>query len=92
VPDLPYAYEALEPHIDAATMKFHHDKHHLAYVTNANKAVAGKEAGPILDQQKGAIKVCILKIYYTPAISELYDALLRWTSLLLRHEHNAELS
>jgi superoxide dismutase len=64
VPDLPYAYEALEPHIDAATMKFHHDKHHLAYVTNANKAVAGKEAGPILDQQKGAIKACIHTNYF----------------------------
>ena len=36
VPDLPYAYDALEPHIDEATMKVHHDKHHQAYVTNVN--------------------------------------------------------
>ena len=42
VPDLPYAYDALEPHIDAATMKFHHDFHHQAYVTNLNKALDGK--------------------------------------------------
>lgn len=39
VPDLPYAYEALEPHIDSQTMHLHHDKHHVAYVTNLNKAL-----------------------------------------------------
>lgn len=38
---LPYAADALEPHIDARTMEIHHDKHHAAYVTNLNKAVAG---------------------------------------------------
>jgi Fe-Mn family superoxide dismutase len=37
---LPYAYDALEPHIDARTMEIHHDKHHAAYVANLNKAVA----------------------------------------------------
>jgi len=42
LPALPYAYDALEPHIDAETMKIHHDKHHAAYVTNLNKALAGK--------------------------------------------------
>jgi Fe-Mn family superoxide dismutase len=40
VPPLPYAFDALEPHIDAQTMQIHHDKHHAAYVTNLNKAVA----------------------------------------------------
>ena len=38
---LPYAYEALEPHIDTLTMQIHHDKHHQAYVDNLNKALAG---------------------------------------------------
>ena len=42
LPPLPYPKEALEPHIDAATMEIHHDKHHAAYVTNVNKAIAGK--------------------------------------------------
>lgn len=40
VPPLPYAYDALEPYIDAQTMQIHHDKHHAAYVANLNKAVA----------------------------------------------------
>jgi Fe-Mn family superoxide dismutase len=40
VPELSYAYDALEPHIDEATMKLHHDKHHAAYVANLNGAVA----------------------------------------------------
>jgi Fe-Mn family superoxide dismutase len=41
VPDLPYDYAALEPHIDEATMRVHHDKHHAAYVTNLNAAIEG---------------------------------------------------
>lgn len=41
LPQLPYAYEALEPFIDEATMKIHHGKHHQAYVDNLNKAIAG---------------------------------------------------
>ena len=43
VPPLPYDYAALEPHIDEATMRVHHDKHHQAYVDNANKALEGTE-------------------------------------------------
>jgi len=44
LPPLPYPNEALEPHIDAMTMAIHHDKHHNAYVTNLNKAIAGNAA------------------------------------------------
>lgn len=42
LPALPYAYDALEPHIDKETMTIHHDKHHAAYVNNLNKALEGK--------------------------------------------------
>ena len=41
LPPLPYAFDALEPYIDAKTMEIHHDKHHGAYVTNLNKAIEG---------------------------------------------------
>ncbi|MBK7968691.1 MAG: superoxide dismutase [Bacteroidetes bacterium] len=44
LPKLPYAFNALEPHIDARTMEIHHGKHHQAYVTNLNNAIAGTEA------------------------------------------------
>jgi superoxide dismutase, Fe-Mn family len=43
LPDLPYAYDALEPHVDEATMRVHHDAHHAAYVNNANAALEGTE-------------------------------------------------
>jgi superoxide dismutase, Fe-Mn family len=42
LPPLPYPKDALEPYIDEMTMEIHHDKHHAAYVTNVNKAIAGK--------------------------------------------------
>jgi Fe-Mn family superoxide dismutase len=44
LPKLDYAYTALEPHIDAKTMEIHHSKHHQAYVTNLNNAIAGTDA------------------------------------------------
>lgn len=44
LPALPYAFNALEPHIDARTMEIHHGKHHNAYVTNLNNAIAGTDA------------------------------------------------
>ncbi len=43
LPDLPYAYDALEPYIDARTMEIHHTKHHNGYTNNLNKAIAGTE-------------------------------------------------
>jgi Fe-Mn family superoxide dismutase len=45
VPPLPYAFDALEPHVDARTMEIHHDKHHAAYVTNLNNAIASTDLG-----------------------------------------------
>ena len=44
LPSLPYAFNALEPHIDARTMEIHHGKHHNTYVTNLNNAIAGTDA------------------------------------------------
>ncbi|MFE3869705.1 MULTISPECIES: superoxide dismutase [Flavobacterium] len=43
LPQLPYAYDALEPYIDARTMEIHHTKHHNAYITNVNAAIAGTD-------------------------------------------------
>ena len=50
VPPLPYAYDALEPHIDKATMEFHHDKHHQAYVDKVNAALEGTALGGHADR------------------------------------------
>ncbi|KAL7567183.1 hypothetical protein ACA910_021175 [Epithemia clementina (nom. ined.)] len=56
LPDLPYPFEALEPYIDAPTMKIHHDKHHATYVANINKATEGKPAVSLLELQANAIE------------------------------------
>ncbi len=51
LPELPYAFNALEPHVDARTMEIHHDKHHAAYVNNLNAALQGTEhEGKSLEQ------------------------------------------
>src|ERR1700680_4162046 len=61
VPPLPYAFDALEPHIDKMTMEIHHDKHHAAYVTNLNKALesapdlAGKTVEELLANMCAAV-------------------------------------
>ena len=68
VPPLPYDYDALEPHIDEATMKVHHDKHHQAYVDKANAALEGtdfdgkpieeilKDLDSLPSDQRGAVR------------------------------------
>ena len=68
LPNLPYAFEALEPHIDSQTMQIHHGKHHNAYVTNGNKALEGtawadkdpneiiRNLAKIPDDKRGAVR------------------------------------
>src|SRR5580693_9045542 len=62
LPPLPYPKEALEPYIDAMTMEIHHDKHHNAYVTNLNKAIAGKA-----DLEKKTVEQLISDLDAVPA-------------------------
>src|SRR2546425_6228101 len=62
LPPLPYAKDALEPYIDAMTMEIHHDKHHNAYVTNLNKAIAGKA-----DLEKKSVEELISNLDAVPA-------------------------
>src|SRR5713226_859678 len=62
LPPLPYPKEALEPNIDAQTMEIHHDKHHAAYVTNVNKAIAGKP-----DLEKKSVEDLISNLDAVPA-------------------------
>jgi Fe-Mn family superoxide dismutase len=56
LPSLPYAYDALEPHIDARTMEIHHSKHHQAYTTNLNNAIAGTDMENMTIEE--ILKVC----------------------------------
>jgi superoxide dismutase, Fe-Mn family len=68
VPPLPYAYDALEPHIDKLTMEIHHDKHHQAYVDKVNAALAGtprenaaiedvlKDVSQVPEDKRGAVR------------------------------------
>ncbi|HEV2130095.1 MAG TPA: superoxide dismutase, partial [Longimicrobiaceae bacterium] len=52
LPDLPYDYNALEPHIDEQTMRIHHTKHHQAYVNNLNDALQGHDELQNLDLEQ----------------------------------------
>ncbi len=63
LPALPYATDALEPHIDKATMEIHHGKHHNAYVTNLNNAIAGTEG-----ESKGLEEILASISKYAPAV------------------------
>lgn len=68
LPALPYAYDSLEPHIDAATMEIHHSKHHQAYVNNLNVALEGNALGHLpveqvlrrLDELPEALHVAVI--------------------------------
>src|SRR5258708_29828595 len=62
LPPLTYPKDALEPNIDAQTMEIHHDKHHGAYVTNVNKAIAGKP-----DLEKKSVEELISNLDAVPA-------------------------
>jgi len=62
LPDLPYGFDALEPHIDAKTMEIHHDKHHNAYITKVNDAISGKA-----DLESKSIEELISNINGLPA-------------------------
>jgi len=62
LPSLPYAYDALEPHIDARTMEIHHSKHHQAYTTNLNNAIAGT------DMENMSIEEILLNCKDKPAL------------------------
>lgn len=61
LPELPYAYDALEPHIDEETMKLHHGKHHKTYVEGVNKALEGHE-----DLQKLSIEELVAQLDEVP--------------------------
>lgn len=80
LPALPYATDALEPHIDKATMEIHHGKHHNAYVTNLNNAIAGSDA-----ESKGLEELMASISKYAPAVRNNggghYNHSLFWTVL-----------
>jgi Fe-Mn family superoxide dismutase len=78
LPALPYAFNALEPHIDARTMEIHHDKHHAAYVNNLNAAVTGTPA-----ESMSIEDICKTISKYSPAVRNNggghYNHSLFWT-------------
>ncbi len=78
LPALPYAFNALEPHIDARTMEIHHGKHHNAYVTNLNSAIAGSDAEKLSIEE-----ICKDVSKYPPAVRNNggghYNHSLFWT-------------
>ncbi|HEY8400083.1 MAG TPA: superoxide dismutase [Cytophagaceae bacterium] len=80
LPSLPYAPDALEPHIDKATMEIHHGKHHNAYVTNLNKAIEGTDAA-----NKSIEEICKNVSKYSAAVRNNggghYNHSLFWTIL-----------
>jgi Fe-Mn family superoxide dismutase len=80
LPALPYAANALEPHLDARTMEIHHGKHHNAYVTNLNNAIAGSDAEKLSIEE-----ICANISKYPAAVRNNggghYNHSLFWTSM-----------
>jgi Fe-Mn family superoxide dismutase len=78
LPKLPYDFNALEPHIDARTMEIHHDKHHQAYVTNLNTAIANTDTEKLTIEE-----ICQNISKYAPAVRNNggghYNHSLFWT-------------
>ncbi len=64
LPELPYAYDALEPHIDARTMEIHHTKHHQAYISKVNDAIAGT------DLEKKTVEQLVSNLARSPRTSD----------------------
>lgn len=84
LPALPYAYDALEPHIDKMTMEVHHDKHHQTYVTNLNKAmetVDSKMIGGALTLENIFAKIDKLPVAVRNNGGGHYNHSLYWTSM-----------
>jgi superoxide dismutase, Fe-Mn family len=67
LPDMPYAKNALEPHISARTLEFHHDKHHKAYVDNANKLLEGTDLAQL------DLEAIIKKVAGNPSTAGLFN-------------------
>ncbi|MEY4904089.1 MAG: hypothetical protein RLZZ292_1904 [Bacteroidota bacterium] len=80
LPTLPYAYDALEPHVDARTMEIHHSKHHAAYTNNLNAAIAGTAADALSIEA-----ICANISAYSPAVRNngggFYNHSLFWSIL-----------
>src|SRR5258708_6106407 len=78
LPQLPYSFDALEPHIDARTMEIHHDKHHAAYVNNLNAAIANTDAEKMTIEE-----ICSKVSKFPPAVRNNggghYNHSLFWT-------------
>lgn len=82
LPDLPYTTDALAPYISARTLEFHHDKHHAAYVANANKLIAGSplENAPLEEIIKAAVADPAKKGLFNNA-AQVWNHTFYWNSL-----------